>query len=155
MSRTTDKLDYISVVELAGEGTTSELFERLGRKDANGQDSVLPDAEDQSEMRTTSLRISASLLAAFDAVSSRFELSRNESFAYAVELYLDTLVNSYALGAAAAKEDDTLNQAQLFNQERYALIDSLVCEEDVKRDVKILTNADANKKCKELHNVAD
>lgn len=151
MSRITDKLDFINVVELAGEGTTSELFERLGQKDANGQDTVFPDAEDHSEMRTTSLRISASLLAAFDAVSSRFELSRNESFAYAAELYLDTLVNSYALGVASAKEDDALTPEQLFNRERYALIDALVCEEDVKRDIKILTNADAIKKCKELN----
>lgn len=150
MSRITDKLDFINVVELAGEGTTSELFERLGQKDANGQDTVFPDAEDHSEMRTTSLRISASLLAAFDAVSSRFELSRNESFAYAVELYLDTLVNSYALGVASAKEDDALTPEQLFNRERYALIDALACEEDVKRDIKRLTNADAYKKAQEL-----
>lgn len=150
MSRITDKLDFINVVELAGEGTTSELFERLGQKDANGQDTVFPDAEDHSEMRTTSLRISASLLAAFDAVSSRFELSRNESFAYAVELYLDTLVNSYALGVASTKEDDALTPEQLFNRERYALIDALVCEEDVKRDIKRMTNADAYKKAQEL-----
>lgn len=155
MSRIADKLDFIHVVELAGEGTTSDLFERLGQKDASGQDNVLPDVEDQSEMRTTSLRISSSLLAAFDAVSSRFELSRNESFAYAVELYLDTLVNSYAIGAAAAKKDDTQTPAQLFSHERHALIDGLVCDDSVKRDIKILTNSDANKKCKELDNATD
>lgn len=151
----TDKLDYIHVVEMAGEGTTSDLFERLGQKDAKGDKNVLPDAEDQSEMRTTSLRINASLLAAFDAVSSRFELSRNESFAYAVELYLDTLVNSYALGVAAAKEDDTLTPEQLFNRERYAFIDDLTCDDQVKHDIKVLTNADAIKRCKELNNATD
>jgi hypothetical protein len=147
----TDKLDYIHVVDLAGEGTISDLFERLGQKDAKGDTNVLPDAEDQSEMRTTSLRISGSLLAAFDAVSSRFDLSRNEAFAYAVELYLDTLVNSYAVGVAEAKQDDTLSLAQSFNKERYAFIDALVCEEVVKRDIKVSTNSDANKRCKEMN----
>lgn len=151
----TDKLDYIDVVELAGEGTTSDLFERLGHKDANGSNSVLPDAEDQTEMRTTSLRISASLLAAFDAVSSRFELSRNESFAVAVELYLETLVNSYSAGVASAKEDDTLSPLQLFLKERETFIDALVCDTQVKADVERLTWTAAQKKCKEFHNATD
>lgn len=142
--KTTDKLDYIHVVELAGEGTISDLFHRLGKKDAKGDKNVLPDA-DQSDMRTTSLRIEASLLAAFDAVSSRFELSRNESFAYAAELYLDTLVNSYALGVSEAKENSDMTKEQLFCSARSELIDSLVCDDDVKQSIQTLTNADAYK----------
>lgn len=141
----TDKLDYIHVVDLAGEGTISDLFKKLGEKDAKGDKNVLPEAVDQSEMRTTSLRIEASLLAAFDAVSSRFELSRNEAFAYAVELYLDTLVNSYALGVSEAKENSDMTKEQLFCTARFDLIDNLVCDDDVKQSIKVLTNADACK----------
>ena len=146
----TDKLDYIHVVDLAGEGTISDLFKKLGEKDAKGNKNVLPDAVEQSEMRTTSLRIEASLLAAFDAVSSRFELSRNEAFAYAVELYLNTLVNSYALGVSEASENSDMTKEQSFSNARYDLIDHLICDDEVKHSIKILTNADACKKAQEL-----
>jgi|TARA_B100000809_G_scaffold260993_1_gene308968 hypothetical protein len=146
----TDKLDYIHVVDLGGEGTISDLFKKLGEKDAKGNKNVLPDAAEQSEMRTTSLRIEASLLAAFDAVSSRFELSRNEAFAYAVELYLDTLVNSYALGVSEASEDLDSTKEQSFCTARINLIDSLVCDDDVKKSITWLTNPDACKIAKGL-----
>lgn len=146
----TDKLDYIHIVDLAGEGTISDLFKKLGEKDAKGDKNVLPDAVEQSEMRTTSLRIEASLLAAFDAVSSRFELSRNEAFAYAVELYLDTLVNSYALGVSESSEDSDSTKEQSFCTARINLIDSLVCDDDVKKSITWLTNSDACKIAKGL-----
>ncbi|MEO1899166.1 MAG: hypothetical protein ABGX68_05190, partial [Methylococcales bacterium] len=96
------------------------------------------------------LRIEASLLAAFDAVSSRFELSRNEAFAYAVELYLDTLVNSYALGVSEASEDSDSTKEQSFCTARISLIDSLVCDDDVKKSITWLTNPDACKIAKGL-----
>lgn len=143
--RITDKLDYIQIVDLAGEGTISDLFQKLGEKDAKGNKNVLPDAVEQSEMRTTSLRMEASLLAAFDAVSSRFELSRNDAFAYAVELYLNTLVNSYALGVSEVNDNSDMTRENSFSAARYDLIDNLLCDDEVKQSIKVLTNADAYK----------
>ena len=146
-----EKLDYLDAVELEGEAVLAELFAALARKEYQDEAQVFSQPEEQVEMRTTSLRIEAPRLAAFDAVARRFELSRNEAIAYAIESFISDAINGYSLGAAESKPNpNNLNKAQRFSDERDSLISKLDCDADIQADIKDISHNDAIAKMKEL-----
>ena len=90
-------------------------------------------------------------MAAFDAVARRFELSRNEAIAYAIESFISDAINGYSLGAAESKPNpNNLNKAQRFSDERDSLISKLDCDADIQADIKDISHNDAIAKMKEL-----
>lgn len=150
-----ERLDYLEVVELGGEAVISDIFAALARKDNQENEQRFAPVEEQVEMRTTSLRMDAPTLAAFDAVARRFELSRNEAFSYAVHSFISDAINGYALGSAESQPKDDRNLLEVFSDERDELIMRLDCDIDTQDNIKEITKNDFVKKLKELANATN
>lgn len=136
--------------------TYAGAFEFLGKKDAEGFD-LIPDFDDDVQLRTTSVRAHPRLLAAFDTLSSRFGESRNDTFAIAVNIFIGVAVSNYVSGSVsvkAAKQSD-VNLAELFLQEHESFVQSLDCDDDVKEDISRISRDWVLRKMSEALNVAD
>ncbi len=155
--RTTEKIDFILANDFDGSATYSQIFEALGKREAMGDLEERPEVQESPEMKITSVRIHADLLAQFDVVASRFELSRNEAFGIAVGLFLESIVNNYVFGAAsfeaAISNDSSLHDVLI--QEHQNFIDSLECDEIVKEWVKSTTHDGLMNKLKEVLDATD
>jgi len=156
--RTTEKIDFILANDFDGSATYSQIFEALGKREAMGDLEERPEVQESPEMKITSVRIHADLLAQFDVVASRFELSRNEAFGIAVGLFLESIVNNYVFGAAsfeAAISNDIPSLADNLILERQAFMDSLQCDQSVKDGVESTTHDGFVNKLKEVSNATD
>lgn len=149
-----NKLKYIQAYELEGQAPLSDAFAALGRSDSNeNDDTFTKEHKYDAPLRTTSIRVNAQLLEAFDAVAKRFDLTRNDAMTLAMETFFDASINGYAYGCAqtTAEGEDCV---QAFLDARTQVIKSLG---DVMVQSVVLnsTHNDAMKKAKDFINVAD
>lgn len=150
-----DKLRYIQAYELEGEAPLSDAFAALGRSDSSeNDDTFTKEHKYDAPLRTTSIRVNAQLLEAFDAVAKRFDFTRNDAMALAMETFFDASINGYAYGCAQTTPEDG-NAVKAFLDARSEVIKSLECDVTVQGVVLNSTHNDAMKKAKDFMNVAD
>lgn len=135
-----NKLDYIDM-KLEGNGTLPDIFEELGKVDFSEemQSQVNSDQSDV-DMKATSVRLPVTLLASYDAVLKRFELSRQDTFAYMVHDFIAQSISSYVYGRIKQMMDSGVdfndkNFFQIHLDEYEAFIDSLPCSDDIKERI--------------------
>ncbi len=142
-----EKLQSIEATHMKGEGSLTDVFAALAKSDLNeGFDEL----SSKAETRSTSVRLNANLLDAFDGVAKRFNLTRTEAFNLAVHSFFDTSINGYALGAISHHTEQGISPVDAFNLSRIELIDELDCSETAKDILRSSTHNDALKKAKEL-----
>lgn len=140
-----NKLDYIDM-QLEGNGTLKEIFERMGALEFQSELESAEQAVATSELKTTSVRLSPSLLDSLDAVNKRFEVTRQDAFTYMVADYIANSVSNYVFGRVKSMADNGVqcdNPMALYSEEFEALIISMPCDDDTKENIKRLAYSHA------------
>jgi hypothetical protein len=135
-----NKLDYIDM-KLDGNGTLPDIFKELGKIDFSEEISELSNDNSDVEMKATSVRLPVSLLNSYDAVLKRFEVSRQDTFAYMVHDFIAQSISSYVQGRVKQMidsgikfDDGNLHKAHL--DEYSSFIDSIPASDEVKGHIK-------------------
>lgn len=136
-----NKLDYIDM-QLDGEGTLPDIFEELGKIDFSEEmQSELGNDQSDVDMKATSVRLPVTLLNSYDAVLKRFELSRQDTFAYMVHDFIAHSISSYVQGRVKQMVDsglkfDDANIYKVHLDEFSSFIDSIQASDEVKDRIK-------------------
>lgn len=139
-----NKLDYIDM-QLEGNGTLQEIFERMGAYEFQTELENAEAVTTNAELKTTSVRLSPSLLDSLDAVNKRFEITRQDAFTYMVAEYIASSVANYAFGRVKSMIDNGVKgePMELYREEWEALITSLPCDDATKTEVRRLSHSHA------------
>lgn len=141
-----NKLDYIDM-QLNGEGTLPDIFEELGKIDFSEEmQSQLGNDQSDVDMKATSVRLPFTLLNSYDAVLKRFELSRQDTFAYMVHDFIAHSISSYVHGRvnqmiASGVDVNEKNFFQIHFDEYEAFLDSLPCSDEIKERIGSISHS--------------
>lgn len=135
-----NKLDYIDM-KLEGNGTLPDIFQELGKVDFSEEmQSQINNDQSDVDMKATSVRLPVNLLSSYDAVLKRFELSRQDTFAYMVHDFIAHSISSYVYGRvkqmiASGVDVNEKNFFQIHFDEYEAFLDSLPCSDEIKERI--------------------
>ena len=97
-------------------------------------------------MKATSVRLPVTLLNSYDAVLKRFELSRQDTFAYMVHDFIAHSISSYVHGRvnqmiASGVDVNEKNFFQIHFDEYEAFLDSLPCSDEIKERIGSISHS--------------
>ena len=135
-----NKLDYIDM-KLEGDGTLPDIFQELGKVDFSEEmQSQMTSDQSDVDMKATSVRLPVTLLNSYDAVLKRFELSRQDTFAYMVHDFIAQSISSYVQGRVNQMIDSGVqfnddNIYKLHLDEFSSFIDSIPASDEIKERI--------------------
>lgn len=92
---------------------------------------------DNSDLKTTSVRLPEKKLQTFDAIVRSFGLTRNDAISYAMTQFMADAISGYAFGRAQAIGSTNFEQSA--SDERKAFLDSLGLDDETKSYLSNLT----------------